>query len=54
LQGAGDTSVCEFRENIFKSRNFHTNTDFEGFMQPANTGRPVCPIIVNHYMAPAW
>jgi hypothetical protein len=50
LQVAGDTSVCEFRENIFKSGNFHTNTDFEGFTQPANTGRPVCPIIINHYI----
>ena len=35
MQAAGDTSVCEFRENITKSGNFHTNTDFEEFMQPA-------------------
>jgi uncharacterized protein YbcV (DUF1398 family) len=54
LQVAGDTSVCEFRENIFKSGNFHTTTDFEGLTQPANTGRPVCPVIINHYMAPIW
>ena len=35
-------------------KHFHTNTDFEGFTKPANTGRPICPIIINHYTAPIW
>jgi len=52
LQVAGDTSVCEFRENIFKSGNIHTNTDGDGFMQPANIRRRACPIIISHYMDP--
>lgn len=53
MQVASDTSVCEFRENIFKSGNFHTNTDCEGFTQQANIGRPACPII-SHYTDLIW
>lgn len=35
MQVAGDTYVCEFRENIIKSGNLHTTTDFEEFTQLA-------------------